>query len=211
MLDGKPIVGIVTGLKNKSNNPKTGDMAQFWILREDMPPTEAKRTGADSSICGDCPLKKTCYVTIHQAPLAVWKAYKRGSYTNVTGLYLNKAIRLGAYGDPAAVPQMVIDSLTNNAPKWTGYTHQWDHPNISLTWNKYVMASVESKETKDKANRFGWRTFRVREAGAPLFEDEINCPSDKGITCAQCGLCSGTKVQAKNISIEVHGSKKGNF
>jgi hypothetical protein len=40
LLDGAPIVAIVTGLAAGSSNRKTGDMLQTWILREDMAPTE---------------------------------------------------------------------------------------------------------------------------------------------------------------------------
>ena len=53
-LDGAPIVVIVTGLARKSTNAKTGALLQTWILRSDMHPIDAVRSGADSSICGDC-------------------------------------------------------------------------------------------------------------------------------------------------------------
>ena len=56
-LDGEPIVCIATGLKAPSKNPKTGTMVQTWILREDVAPHKAQKTGEDSSVCGDCPLR----------------------------------------------------------------------------------------------------------------------------------------------------------
>jgi hypothetical protein len=56
-LDGAPIVAIATGLAEPSSNPKTGPMVQTWILRADSSPQEAQRTGADASVCGDCPLR----------------------------------------------------------------------------------------------------------------------------------------------------------
>ena len=56
MLDGQRIVVIVTGIKG-SRNTKTGNMVQTYILRPDMHPLEAVRTGADVSICGDCPAR----------------------------------------------------------------------------------------------------------------------------------------------------------
>ena len=37
-LDGSPIVLIVTGLKRKSSNRKTGAMVQSYILRRDVAP-----------------------------------------------------------------------------------------------------------------------------------------------------------------------------
>ena len=91
-IDGKPIVVIATGFANKSANGKTGDMIQTWIIREDIKPNDAVKSGDDESICGQCihrPALKAaiqakgekhirCYVKVWQAPLVVWKAYKRG-------------------------------------------------------------------------------------------------------------------------------------
>ena len=50
-IDGAPIVAIAT---LESKNGKTGDMVQTWILREDISPLMAIKTGADRSICGNC-------------------------------------------------------------------------------------------------------------------------------------------------------------
>ncbi len=86
-LDGSPIVAIVTGTATRSANAKTGDMLQTWILREDVAPHIAIKTGEDASICGDCPHRgehdgtrwtktRSCYVQTHNAPLSVWRAYK---------------------------------------------------------------------------------------------------------------------------------------
>ena len=47
LIDGMPIVVVAT---IKSRNTKTGDMVQTWILRQDMLPTDAVKTGADWSI-----------------------------------------------------------------------------------------------------------------------------------------------------------------
>ena len=51
MLDGQPIivVAIVT-----SGNVKTGNMLQTHIIRADVSPMHASKTGADFSICGNC-------------------------------------------------------------------------------------------------------------------------------------------------------------
>jgi hypothetical protein len=54
-IDGAPIVAIATGFRDPTANRKTGPMIQTWILREDVPPLEAVATGADRSICGECP------------------------------------------------------------------------------------------------------------------------------------------------------------
>ena len=45
------IVGIVTF---NSNNIKTGNVVQTWIIVKDINPIEAVNTGADKLICGDC-------------------------------------------------------------------------------------------------------------------------------------------------------------
>ena len=42
LLDGAPIVVILTF---STDNAKTGDMLQTWILRADMPPTVAIQSG----------------------------------------------------------------------------------------------------------------------------------------------------------------------
>ena len=42
------------GIRTASANPKTGDMIQTWILRSDMHPLEAIKSGSDYGICGSC-------------------------------------------------------------------------------------------------------------------------------------------------------------
>ena len=56
-IDGAPIVAILTGLANASRNIGTGDMLQVYIIRSDIMPEAARHTGADSSICGTCPMR----------------------------------------------------------------------------------------------------------------------------------------------------------
>ena len=74
-IDGAPIVMIAVGLLQGSTNTKTGAMVQTYILRQDMPPIEAVKTGADESICGGCThrgdgtgKKRSCYVTLIHGP-----------------------------------------------------------------------------------------------------------------------------------------------
>ena len=52
LLDGAPIVVIAT---YSNRNTKTGHVVQTYILRADINPLEASKTGADVSICGNCP------------------------------------------------------------------------------------------------------------------------------------------------------------
>ena len=83
-LTGQKIVCILTGLKSKTSNEKTGDMIQSWILLQDEKPNEAHKNGLNRGVCGDCPhsgnRQNSCYVKWFQAPLQVWKAYKAGRY-----------------------------------------------------------------------------------------------------------------------------------
>lgn len=222
-VDGGPIVAIMVGFtKQGSANVKTGKMIQVFILREDVHPSEALDSGEDASICGSCVHrrdpktgKRTCYVRM-ESPAAVWRAFKRGRYVDLTNdldtaaewiSETGRGVRLGAYGDPAMVPFHVWEKITGGAPNWTGYTHQWAEPWFDSRMLNLVMASTEGQEGPP-----GARTFRVAEENSPTRENEILCPNyTKGIQCAACGLCKGTSLQAKNIVIPVHGTGKKHF
>ena len=133
------IVAIATGLKRPSRNPKTGPMIQTWILRQDRSPHAAAHSGMDGAVCGDCPLTKLvsvsgiklrprrCYVDTSNAPNQIWKAWRNGSYAESYSPEWNqgRSIRLGAYGDPLAVPLRVWRNVLRRATTWTGYTHSW--------------------------------------------------------------------------------------
>ena len=107
--DGKPIAAVVTGLDKASRNGKTGDMLQVWIIRTDIAPHEAVKSGEDKSVCGACTHRRghgglrDCYVIPHQAPNAVFKNYKAGKYPKMTlgdyDLFKGMMVRFGAYGD----------------------------------------------------------------------------------------------------------------
>lgn len=215
-IDGEPIVVIAT---RGSKNSKTGDMVQTWILRADVEPHEAIKSGADASICGACPHRgdgngkgRTCYVLVHNAPLSIYRAYKRGSYTKLEALEVAQygeglAVRLGAYGDPLAVPLEVWESLTSKASKVTGYSHLWDTAGIdTVRAAGLVMASADSLDDAARAVAKGFRYFRTRDLGEAVAVTEIDCPASDTLTCADCGLCSGTKrANARSVSIELHG------
>ncbi len=133
LLTGDPIFVVVTGLGHyASKNTKTGPMAQVWILREDIAPTEAVNTGGDDAICGDCRhrsgsnIGRSCYVIWWTAPMSVWKAYRDQPVTKLRFEdVVGRPLRISAYGDPAAVPTDLWTSLVLFGGKWTGYTHQW--------------------------------------------------------------------------------------
>ena len=222
MIDGAPIVAIAT---QASKNAKTGAMIQTWIIRQDIAPHIAIKTGADASICGDCKhrgiadgsraIGRSCYVLTHNAPRSIWEKFTRGGYDaaadldEIEALGTGEAIRLGSYGDPAAVPVEIWQALTRNASRHTGYTHQWHRMSerVARAWRPLVMASADTRDELDRARSAGWRTFRVADDQAP---GEILCPASKEAgqktTCAKCSLCSGTTGPLQvTIYIPAHG------
>lgn len=230
VLDGAPIIGIATlTSSNVKTGPKgKGNMVQTWILRADMSPIDASKSADDSSICGACPhrhsLGGACYVNIGQAPLGIYRAFKRGAYPDYSDLdnrghslkiadaLAGRGVRLGAYGDPAAIPLDVWREVLQSASMWTGYTHQARHPNFDRGLLRYCMASADTPKQAEKLRDTGARTFRVKSAGAPLMSGEILCLSDsKGIKCIDCGLCDGANRSAASIAIDVHGSRSSRF
>lgn len=226
-LDGKPIVVIATGLRAKSTNEKTGAMVQTYILRSDIDPISAVRSGDDVSICGTCPHRgdgtgkgRSCYVTLIHGPRSVYAAYKRGAYPKANAfeaaaLFAGKMVRLGTYGDPAAAPFALWTTALISAKGWTGYSHQWR--SIPARWSELIMASADSLSDMEAAHALGYRTFRV--TAAP-FENvkgkETTCPAsdEKGnvTSCITCKACMGTAGKAKaSITIAAHGSGKKHF
>jgi hypothetical protein len=223
-LDGAPIVVVATGLARGSRNAKTGAMVQTYILRDDMHPIDAVRSGADVSICGTCPHRgdgtgkgRSCYVTLAHGPRSVWEGLKRGIYPRVDAftaraLFAGKMVRLGTYGDPAAAPRALWKVALKDAAGWTGYTHQWR--TVESEWAALVMASADSVADMDAAHAAGWRTFRVTaEPLANLKGREVVCPASeeagKRTDCASCKACMGTAGKARvSIQIAAHGGGK---
>lgn len=64
-IDGEEIVLVATGASplqgEQSGNRKTGRMVQTYILPVAVPPSEAVKTGADVSVCGDCELRPSAH------------------------------------------------------------------------------------------------------------------------------------------------------
>jgi len=227
LLDGKPIV--VVALVGKSSNRKTGAMVQTYIIRSDIDPRLANKTGLDFSICGLCkhrgtptndPTKKlavdrSCYIVIGQGPVIVYKGYKKGSYpktNNIPELGKDRVVRLGTYGDPSAVPSYVWDQLLVNAKGSTGYSHQEQLEQSSFN-PSYMMESADSLTQAQTAWANKRRTFRVIKDISEIDHDnEISCPASREAgqrtTCINCKLCSGSQIKAKSIAIVVHGAGK---
>lgn len=219
LITGDEILAIAVGF-NGSQNSKTGSMVQLYLLNSNLSPIDAMHCGANTSICGNCPMKKkqvgpktvgACYVNLGQAPTTIWKSYKKGLYPTLPSfdLFKGKSVRLGAYGDPTALPITVIKAIASHSFNWTGYTHHWWNP-LNQAYKEFCVASCDGVLLMKKAKEMGWDTFRHKAKGAPLLPGEIICPSEtEGIQCIVCGLCNGRS--GKHIVIDRHGSSAHHF
>jgi hypothetical protein len=216
LIDGEPIVVLLTGLKTPSANIKTGWMLQTYIIHQNILPTDAIKSGADYSICGDCPMRgkgsdRSCYVNV--IPVNnIWRKYKAGEYKSLDNEMLqiikrrHLPLRITAYGDAAATPFEAWEPLLKVVDRWTGYTHQWMW--CDRRWQQYLMASVESVPTRAAASSQGWRTFRVLLPGYTPSIGEILCPNtvNQSTQCESCGLCNGSSSKTNlDITDRVHG------
>jgi hypothetical protein len=225
LLDGKMIVVIATITKS---NSKTGKMLQTYILREDINPMEASKTGQDFSICGNCPMRgevttdpkrkiakgRKCYVNIAQGVLIVYKAFMRGVYAPLNAdeaaeLGRGAMVRLGTYGDPSAIPGHYWETLLTNSSGRTGYSHQANVVGADFRPD-LVMMSADNLAQAETAWNAGNRTFRVVQNVSEIVKGkEILCPASKEAgfktTCNACLLCSGNGLKAKSIAIPDHG------
>lgn len=210
-IDGQPYVAILT---LKSSNRKTGDMAQVWILREDINPVEAVNSGQDVSICGDCPHRKqsdgsrSCYVNVGQGPNSVWKTYQRGGYSELNYLELSKVlkgrrIRWGSYGDPSILDPGIVITLNKYALSHTGYTHQWRQP-FADSFKGIFQASCDGFSDYLEATAHGWKTFTVvSKKASPTYAKVCPATVDKSSAqCITCKLCDGAKI---DIFVHAHG------
>ncbi len=215
MLDGQPIVAILTGLTTRSSNPKIGTgLYQTWILHANLHPVEAARLGADYAVCGDCKLRgrtvrqqrrlknvdRSCYVLLSFAPSSIFKAYQRGRYpilpmSQAKELIAGGKIRGGSYGDPAAVPYFIWRDLLANTESGAAYTHQWrNFPELS----SFCMASVDNSTERAEAKLLGFRTFRVRgdtlEVFPAHYEDRRPSSSKPSANACPAAAESGHKT-----------------
>jgi hypothetical protein len=221
-LTGAPIVVIINKVHSASANDKTGALVQSFIIRSDVNPVDALKTGDDAAICGNCvhrPInaeqtgEPPCYVNVGRSVLAVFNAYKRGRYVKVSPQTLarilaGKKLRIGTYGDGAAAPVQLWQTLTQYTADHVGYTHQWQRAGFDhFGWSSLVMASADTAAQAELAQELSYRTFRV-SIGLDKRAGEISCPasaeSGKKTTCDNCMLCAGQMKAAKNIVIADH-------
>jgi hypothetical protein len=224
LFDGKNIMVVANGMFEKTANRKTGDMIQTYIMRTDIDPMLARRLGEDCSICSDCIHREnsTCYVNLCHGPIPVYKSFHNDRYKmfeeSDLELFRDKYIRIGSYGDPAAVPFNVWEKVCSVVAGYTGYTHQFDKCDQRL--KSLCMASIDSidgyLDRYTKAKSLGWRTFRVFGSDKVVDittkkqESEFICPASKeaGVKtdCQNCKACSGVSSKiTKDVLINFHG------
>jgi hypothetical protein len=211
---GETYTVIVTGVTRPSDNVKTGNMLQIWILLDRLSPVDGVQSGLDAStICRGCPFAsgKGCYVNVGQAPLGVWRANKRGAYPELAprdyaSVFAGRSVRFGAYGNPTLIPLAIVRAIASVSAGWTGYFHDWRTNRYAKQYSRYFMASTETSDSYRLAQSLGYRTFHaspVQPAGTR------ECLSDaRGLTCEQCKLCAGlSKGQQSGVWIATHGNK----
>src|ERR1044072_9015768 len=169
VIDGAPIVAIATNFLGTSINPKVAaSFIQTWILRAEIDPLHAITIGADRAICGNCGLRGTptgkkadgrrCLVAPGHGALPIWKQWHRGgipflSERRLKAVFGGRAVRLGAYGDPAAVPIGIWRKIMTRPAYWTGDTHQWRWCHQS--YKRWCMASCETEQDRIDAHALG--------------------------------------------------------
>jgi hypothetical protein len=210
---------IATGFETPSDNRKTGDMIQIWILVKAMDPVRAIKEGLDRLICGSCVHRgdghgkdRSCYVNVGQAPLGIWRAWKAGAYLPLpsVSVFTGRRVRFGAYGDPTHIPIGLALAIAGVASGWTGYTHQWRKPSLQA-WRSILMASVDTTAELLIARSMGWSTFRVTP-DTDHHTVETLCASDRsGTPCADCLACAGARGGIQAIHIPVHGKGAVHF
>lgn len=114
--------------------------------------------------------------------------------------YPIKFARFGTYGEPTLLPIELMQSLSTLVKKYSGYTHQWDK--VNKDYSKFLMSSVHNIFEANISKSLGYRSFLV---GSEKPANFVLCPSsstiakDNKLSCANCGLCAGANIGAKDI------------
>lgn len=213
--------GIVVNFQFDTNNSKTGNLVQNYIIPQTWLGTTAKiSTLSDTDVCFDCDhskaKNKTCYVRKGFSEMGLAskvRSLRKIGLENIPELSPEleadlleaidgRGVRFGSYGEPILLGEELVSKISNRAKFWTGYTHQWHKNN----WAKnYFMASVETELVARASQKLGFRTFFV---GSTDSTDFVTCPASKEAgnktTCDNCKLCMGTQSKAKSVKILPH-------
>lgn len=121
---------------------------------------------------------------------------------NIKDVGRGRFVRVGTYGDPAAVPPKVWEDLLAECQTFTAYSHQsgW-RPDIA-------MQSADNRAQAIAHWKAGRRTFRViADLGDLDKANEALCPASKEagrrVQCTACKLCKGSS-KGKSIAIVEH-------
>ena len=98
LYEGTKYVCIATGIKQPSQNVKTGPMIQIFMIVKDVHPVEAMKTGENVHVCFSCKHRPAtdeerakgikggaCYVDVAKSVAQVYKTYRKGRYQNICG------------------------------------------------------------------------------------------------------------------------------
>lgn len=170
--NGEPIKVFARYLgHNPTGNDKLGDMSTIVIVPGDILPREAIATGRDESVCGAClfrPFNKGgCYVRMLPGPESTAWAHRHNPYPLMVdpSVFKLKGVRIGDWGDPAAVPVEVWRPILDNAPLVVSYTHAWKTHKLDPAEWGWCMASTNTPAEHDEAVALGWRSFRIAPKG----------------------------------------------
>lgn len=208
-------VEIMVTLVPLSDNMKTGNMPQVYVLRTDTVPFAAMKGGFDFSVCGECGLRPTdiggCYVPTVKLRAHWDKTVKQdvASPDEIATAIGLRPVRLGAYGDMAAVDPLVTDWLVRLA---RGKVVNYTHGHLTLGFDgvehmrRYSMLSVESLGEAHRAWQRGWRTYRMLAPDEKPAQGEILCPyMARGQQCYDCLRCGGHGNRGPSIAVPLHG------
>lgn len=226
LITGDPIVMLATFA---SGNSKTGKMTQTHIVRADVAPRDAIRSGMDAATCGDCIHrsvasggKGSCYVHPIIArgwgTAVAWQQWQDGLAERFDAArFAGKPLRMGTYGDPAAIPTELWQTLKDASGDagHTGYTHAWRYCDQSL--KRWLMASCDSADDERDARALGWDTFTVHPIGTRRPSGLKPCPASseagRKLQCESCLRCGGTSTERKGnrVGIMAHGGGARRF
>lgn len=224
LYEGKSLLGggdIVCIAVLHSENEKTDDMVQVYIIPKDESPLDALKNGRNRGACGTCWLQgwydengkahdRVCYVNMGHGPRVVYAAYSKGAYPKYNRklnecMLKGRRIRIGAYGDPAALPLNIVTYLAEISDGWTGYSHQMFWVDHAEQLSPYLMVSCHTPAQHAEARRRGWRSFVAIPEGAPKPVNAVECPYyTHGVKCHDCLLCKGTSKKAKDVYVIAH-------